>query len=177
MSMQDAVTREAVLKALSDAIGEELKLVRTEVQGYLDDSAGIRQVAATLPDGTPIGKISLTDPTPAAVVTDPDAFTAWVRDHHPAGKENVTRRFVTEVRPAFTTALLKEMTAAGVTQWCNRETGEVHKVPGVEIRATRARGHSVRLDEDGRQKVAEAWRAGELNHLAMPQLTTGGDAA
>ncbi|MDH6116854.1 hypothetical protein ABH930_000273 [Kitasatospora sp. GAS204A] len=174
MSLQDAAAREAVLKALSDRIGDALKAVRTEVQAELDAAAGVRQIEARLPDGKLVAKVSLTDPAPAAVVTDPDAYLAWVRDQHPAGKDNVVRRFVTEVRPAFTTALLAELTAAGVPQWCDQQTGEVHDVPGVEIRATRARSHSVRFEKTGRDLVAEAWQAGLLADIVLPQITAGG---
>jgi hypothetical protein len=173
MSMQEAATREAVLKALRDAIDGELKTARDDVQAALDDSAGVRQVDAKLPDGTLVAKIILTDPSPAAVVTDVEAYTAWVRDHHPAGEANITRRVATEVRPAFTTLLLGELTAAGVPQWVDKETGVVHDVPGVEIRATRARSHSVRFEKTGKQLVADAWRAGQLTDIALPQLTAG----
>ncbi|MBV6697489.1 hypothetical protein KV557_10165 [Kitasatospora aureofaciens] len=173
MSLADLAAREAVLKAVADAIGDELKAVRAAVQAELDANRGVQQVAAVLPDGRQVAKVSLTNPAPAAVVTDPEAFVAWVRDHHPDEKA-VTRRFVLEVRPATQAALLAEMTAAGVAQWCNTETGEVHTVPGVEIRATRARSHSVRFDKAGRDAVAEAWRSGELAALVLPELTAGG---
>ncbi|MFJ5070200.1 hypothetical protein ACIQC7_27705 [Kitasatospora sp. NPDC088556] len=173
MSLADLAAREAVLKAVADAIGDELKQVRVEVQAALDENTGVRQVAAVLPSGAQVAKVSLTDPAPAAVVTDPEAFLAWVRDSHP-DKGAVVRRVVTEVRPATQTALLAEMTAAGVPQWCDTETGEVHTVPGVEIRATRSRSHSVRFDKGGRDRVAEAWRSGELASLVLPELTAGG---
>lgn len=173
MSLTDLAAREAVLKAIADAIGDELKVVRAAVQTELDKSRGVQQVAAILPDGRQVAKVSLTDPAPAAVVTDPELFVAWVRDHHP-DKTAVTRRVVTEVRPATQVALLAEMTAAGVPQWCDTETGEVHTVPGVEIRATRARSHSVRFDKGGRDRVAEAWRSGALASLVLPELTAGG---
>ncbi|WP_224273989.1 hypothetical protein [Streptomyces sp. LS1784] len=173
MSLADLAAREAVLKALADAIGDQLKAVRADVQAALDESVGVRQVAALLPDGKQVAKVSLTDPAPAATVTDSEAFLAWVRDNHP-DKDAITRRVVTEVRPATQTALLAEMTAAGVPQWCDTETGEVHTVPGVEIRATRARSHSVRFDKGGRDLVAAAWQAGELAALVLPELTAGG---
>ncbi|RPE34969.1 hypothetical protein [Kitasatospora cineracea] len=174
MSLADLAAREAVLKALSDAIGDELKATRAQVQAELDAAAGVRQVAASLPGDRQVAKISLTDPAPAAMVVDPEAFLAWVRDQHPAGSVNITRRVVTEVRPAFTTALLAELTAVGTAEWCDPETGVLYQVPGVEIRATRARSHSVRFDKGGRDLVAQAWRAGELQHLVMPELTAGG---
>lgn len=175
MSIQDAAARVAVLKALADRIGEEYTKARAVMQAELDASVGLQQVAALLPDGRKVAKISLTDPSPAAVVVDSDAYLAWVRDHHPGAKDNVVRRVVTEVRPAFTTALLAEMTAAGVTQWCDQESGEVHDVPGVEIRATRARSHSVRFEKAGRELVAEAWQAGLLADIVLPQLSAPAD--
>lgn len=175
MSLADIAATEAVLKALHDEIGDRLKAVRADMQAGLDSADGVRQVAATLPDGTLVAKISLTDPTPAAQVTDPAAFTAWVRDHHP-DKGAIVRRFVVEVRPATQTALLAEITAAGVPQWCDAETGEVHTVPGVEIRPTRSRSHSVRFEKAGREQVARAWQAGELADIALPQLAPGGAA-
>jgi hypothetical protein len=170
MSLADLAAQEAVLKALSDTIGERLREVRAAVQAELDANRGMQQVAAMLPDGRRVAKVSLTDPQPEAKVVDPEAFLAWVRDNHP-DKQAISRRFVTEVRPATQTALLAEMTAAGSPQWCDQETGEVHTVPGVEIRATRARTHSLRFEKGGRDLVTEAWRAGELTELVMPQLT------
>lgn len=170
MSLKDNAAREAVLKALHDAIGDELKACRADVQSGLNDAqdtAGVRQIVATLPDGTVVAKISLTDPKPTAVVTDHKAFTDWVRDTHPS---EVKREVVTTVQPAFTTRLLGEMTAAGVP--CDPNTGEL--VPGVEIRATRARSHSVRFEKAGREDIGEAWRAGALTGLVLPELTPGG---
>lgn len=168
MSLKDAVAREAVLRVLYDAIGDELKATREEVQAGLVEAkrdAGVQQITATLPDGTVVAKVSLSDSKPTAVVVDDEKFLAWVRVNHPG---NIARRFVTEVRPAFTIALLGEMTAAGVPQWCDQETGEVHAVPGVEIKATRARTHSVRFEKAGRQQVAEAWRSGQLADVVPP---------
>lgn len=163
---------EAVLKALADAIGDRLKAVRGEMQAALDATGGVRQVAATLPDGTEVAKISLTDPKPEATITDRDAFLDWVREHAPS---EVSRRVevITEVRPAYTTALLAEMTAAGRPEICDKETGVVETVPGVEVRATRARGHSVRFGKTGKADIGEAWRSGVLTTQVLGELTAG----
>jgi hypothetical protein len=172
MSLADLAATEAVLKALADQIEGQLKKVRADMQAGMD-AAGATQVTAKLPDGTQVAKISLSDPKPAAMVTDPEAFLAWVRDHHP-DKDAIVRRFVTEVRPATQAALLADMTAAGVPQWCDPETGELHSVPGVQIRATRSRSHRVLLSDDGRDAIAQAWRNGELAAVVLPELTAGG---
>lgn len=166
---------EAVLKALADVVNGRLKAVRADMQTALDATGGVRQVAAQLPDGTEVAKISLTDPKPEAIITDPDAFRDWVVKNAPT---EISRRVVTEVRAAYKAQLLNEMTAAGRPEVCDRQTGVVDSVPGVEVRATRARGHSVRFAEKGRDVIGAAWRNGDLPADLMPQLGTGdSDAA
>ncbi|MGW1997215.1 hypothetical protein [Embleya sp. NPDC001921] len=168
MNINDLAQREAVLKALHDAIGDELKAVKAETQTALDTTnKGVQQVAATLPDGTKVGTVSLTDPKPEARVTDPAAFLEWVRENY---KTEIERRMVTEVRAAFITKILAEITAADTPQIVDSETGEIHKVPGVEIKATRSRTHSVRLSAEGRAAIGAAWQAGELAHLVLPAI-------
>lgn len=173
MSLKDAATRAAVLATLHEAIGEQLKEAKAELQAGLKAAkleSGTKQIGATLPDGTEVAKISLVTPDPAATVVDDDAFVAWVIRHHP---DNITRRFVTEVRPAFVKSMLAEMTAAGAPRWCDQETGEVHEVPGVKLQP-RAAYHRTTFGKDGRDLIAAAWQAGQLTGYALPQITAGG---
>ena len=66
---------------------------------------------------------------------------------------------------------------AGRPEVCDKETGVVEEVPGVEVRATRARSHSVRFSKTGKDAIGEAWRNGALAADLMPQLGAGdGDA-
>lgn len=169
MDMQQLALEEAALKSLVDAIADRLKEVKTQMQEQLE-TTGASRVEATLPDGTKVATISRTTPKPTAQVTDPELFLKWVREHSP---QNVTTRLVTEVRPAYTTGLLAEMTAAGATEVADWETGVVEDVPGVEIKATRGRTHSVRPVDGGREAIAQAWRDGQLAHLDLPQITGG----
>lgn len=162
-NLLELAREEATLKALADVVTERLKAVRAETQAALDaaeEQTGTRQVAAKLADGTAVATISLTDPKPEAKVTDADAFQKWVMEEFPG---EIERRFVAEVRPAFLQKVLDEMTAAGVARLVNRETGELHEVPGVEVRATRSRNHSLRFKPGGREGIAEAWQAGTLS--------------
>lgn len=172
MNLSELALEEAALKTLADAVNDRLKEVKAAMQQQMDES-GASRVDAALPDGTKVATISATSPKPAAVVTDPDLFLKWVREHSP---QNITTRLVTEVRPAYQTALLAEMTAAGTAEVADKETGVVEEVPGVEIRATRSRGHSVRPVDGGREAIAQAWRSGALAHLELPQLTAGGES-
>lgn len=166
---------EAVLKALADAVAGRLRAVRADMQAALDATGGVRQISASLPDGTEVAKISLTDPKPEAVITDPDAFRDWVVKNAPT---EISRRVVTEVRDAYKAQLLNQMTAAGRPEICHKETGVLEAVPGVEVKATRARSHSVRFAKTGKDAIGAAWRNGELVADLMPQLGAGeGDAA
>lgn len=166
---------EAVLKALADAVAARLRAVRADMQEALDATGGVRQVSANLPDGTEVAKISLTDPKPEAVITNPDAFRDWVVKNAPS---EISRRVVTEVRDSYKALLLNQMTASGRPEICDTETGVLETVPGVEVKATRARSHSVRFAKTGKDAIGEAWRNGQLAADLMPQLGAGdGDAA
>ncbi|MEE1735937.1 hypothetical protein PUR49_05330 [Streptomyces sp. BE147] len=169
MNMQELALEEAALKTLADTVLDRLKAVKAEMQEALT-AGGVGKVDATLPDGRKVAVISRTDSKPAAVITDPAAFLDWVRTAAPT---EVTTRLVTEVRPAYTTAILAEMTAAGTAEVSDKETGVVDAVPGVEIRATRSTTHSVRPTKTGRELIAEAWRTGALSHLNLPQIAGG----
>lgn len=182
MNLRELALEEATLKALADHVTDRLKAVRGELQQGLDaaeQESGTRQIVATLPGSgqTPVATLSLTDPKPEAKVTDPDAFKAWVMQTFPG---EIERRFVAEVRPAFVDKLLGEMTAAGVARVVDTETGELHDdVPGVAVKATRARNHSLRFKPAGREAIAAAWQSGALplpGVSAPPAVEPGEDA-
>lgn len=168
MSLKDSASREAVLKTLLDAVKTEYDAARAETQELLDAAAletGTRQVAIALPDGPDIATVSLSSGEATAKVIDEDAFTKWVVTHYDS---EVTRRFVTEVQPAFTKKLLAEMTASGSPEWADPANGVIHEVPGIAISPSRARTHSVRFKKDGREKVMQFWREGRLAAAALP---------
>jgi hypothetical protein len=160
---------EAVLKALADAVYGRLKEVRADLQDALDATDSVRKVAAVLPGGVEVATIAATGGRAEAVVIDADAFLKWAITSRPAA---VSRRFVTEVSASYKAALLNEMTAAGVPEVVDTESGVVETVPGVEIRPVRARTHRVTFTKAGREAIGKAWRDGDLaDH--MPQLTEG----
>jgi hypothetical protein len=169
MDLAQLALEEAALKALSDTVNDRLKEVKNAMQEQLVDN-GISKVSATLPDGTKVATISRSDAKPAAVVVDDDAFLAFVRSIAPG---EISTRLVTEIRPAYRTSILAQMTAAGVARIVELETGELHDVPGVEVRATRALTHSVRPTAGGKEAIAEAWRNGALAHLNLLQIEAG----
>ncbi|MFJ6707003.1 MULTISPECIES: hypothetical protein [unclassified Streptomyces] len=171
-----ATTREAVLKTLLDQVKEAYETARTDVQSMLDEqqkTTGGTKFEATLPDGTKVADIGLTGGEPAAQLVDEQLFVAWARERYP---EHSVTKLVKSVRPAFVELLLGQMTAAGVAQVLDEDTGELLDVPGVAIKATRKRSHSVRFARrskaraDGRELIAAAWRAGALAEHVLPAL-------
>lgn len=172
MALKDAATRTAILSTLADLIDTELKTAKKELQAELKaakQETGTQKVGVSLPDGRDVGTASLVQPKATAVITDQEAFLDWARTVRPG---EVVRRFVTEVRPAWQALVLKELTAAGVTQWADKETGEVHDVPGVEIQG-RAAYTRLTVPDEGTAAIAEAWREGRLTAAILPELTTG----
>ncbi|MGW1015635.1 hypothetical protein [Streptomyces niveus] len=163
MDIAQLALEEAALKTLADAVNDRLKEVKASMQQQLVGN-GISKVTASLPDGTKVATISRSDAKPAAVVVDDDAFLAWVRT---AAPDEINTRLVTEVRPAYRTAVLAQMTAAGTPQVVDTDTGVIHEVPGVEVRATRSLTHSVRPTSGGKEAIADAWRNGQLAHLNL----------
>lgn len=168
MSLKDQAGRVAALAALAAAVDDQLKAAKQDLAFSLAES-GVKQVAAELPDGTPVAKVIWVTPKPVAVVNDDAAFLAWVRANAP---HQVETKLVTTIRPAYVTALLKEMTAAGVPQWCDTETGVLHDVPGVVIQG-RTPYQTTKFADAGKEAIAEAWRAGALQHLVLPELEGG----
>ena len=173
MNLKDTAARAAVLSTLHAAIGDELKAAKRELEAGLRAAkaeTGTQKVTISLDEQQDIGTASLVQPAAAAVVTDVEKFKAWVMDHYVS---EIERKFVTEVRASFTGRLLKEMTAAGVAQWADPETGEIHDVPGVEMQG-RAAYTRMTVPDAGKQAIAELWRSGALAHVVLPQITGGG---
>lgn len=168
MNLRQLALEEALLKILAEKVRGRLKDIREASQHSLESCEkenGTRQVAAVLPDGTIVATMSLTEPGPEAKITDQEIFTSWVVKEFP---DEIHRRFVTEVRPAFVTVLLAEMTKSGAPKIVDKETGEVREVPGVEVKTESSRSHSLRFKPSGRKDIESAWQSGILT---LPGVT------
>jgi hypothetical protein len=173
MTLKDTAARAAILSTLHAAIGDELKTAKQELEDGLraaKKETGTQKVTISLTEQQDIGTASLVQPKAAAAIVDAEKFKAWVVDNY---SSEIERRFVTDVRKSFVDRLLKEMTAAGVAQWADPQTGEIHNVPGVEMQG-RAAYTRLTVPDEGKQAIAEAWQSGALAHLVLPELTAGG---
>ena len=168
MQLPDLALEEAKLTALARVVADQLKEVRTAMQGQLDRQ-GVRTVDATLPDGTKVGTISRTTPKPTALITDEKAFTKWVAGDRPR-RDDLPRRDRGARRASDRAARRDDQGRRGGGR--GTETGEIHAVPGVTVATPRAAGHRVLVTNEQIDAIATAWRTGQLTAIDLPQLGT-----
>lgn len=176
MSLKDTAARTAVLSTLYDAIGAELKTAKKELEAGLREAkeqTGTQKISVSIDEGPDVGTISLVQPKAAAAVTDTDAFTAWVTEHF--GTE-IERRFVASVKPGFQKKVLDQISAAGVTEWADPETGVIHEVPGVGMQG-RAAYTRLTVPDVGKAAIAQAWRERRLGAMVPPALAPAAPTA
>lgn len=175
-SLLDLAREAAVLKLLGERVAAAQKSVKTRTQLALDVAArrdGVERIAATLPTGETVATISLRRGETGPVVIDEDLFARWVRQTFP-DEQWTTTEVVRRVKPWKAAEFLAEMDAAGAAQVADRATGEVHAVPGIVVKPTRARTHALTWRKGGKAATAAAWRTGQLaGQLAA--LTAGDD--
>lgn len=175
MSLKDIAARAAILSTLHDAIGDELKTAKKELEAGLKTAkaeTGTQKISVSLDEGQDIGTVSLVQPKATAAVADPEKFTAWVIENY---SSEIKREFVTVVKPAFQKKLLDQITAAGVAEWSDPETGVIHEVPGVALQG-RAAYTRMTVPDVGKAAIAEAWRSGRLGATVPPALAPGTSA-
>lgn len=185
MNVKDKNLRLALLKAMADAIAEEMAAERAEHTAMLRaqyDESGVKSFDVKLPGGGKVGTISLSIPKPSTAVVNTDAFVEWCRENLPTAvtatvipamperTETIVipatpERTVYTVDDKMTDALLKGARpvdpAGGMVV---DEDGTV--IDGVEYRpAGDPKSFSVRYEAGGRDALAVAYRGGELDHL------------
>lgn len=165
MNVKTNATRTAVLTALRDAIDEEVRRLRSDtLTGLLDarEALGVKSLDVTLPDGTKVAAVTLTEPSTRMAVESEAAFTAFVTQHYPDEIQTVTR-----VRDGFRKAFLDRLVDAGDNDAADPDTGQV--VPGITCYPPgKPRQFSMRFAKTGRQDVIDAWQAGALAELDTP---------
>lgn len=175
MNIRDAALATATFKALSDLIKEKDQAVRQLMIDTLLDSYadfGVKSLDVKLPDGTTVvASISLIIPKgKGAVVTDNQAFIAWVKDNYPTAIYRAPQPGPV-VSPSWAERFLEGLEAAG-TDAVDRGTGEI--VPGVEIAdAPPPKSFTVRFKPEGRDQLIAAWQASLREGSTFPALAEG----
>jgi hypothetical protein len=171
VSLAEDATRLAVLEALRDLAEAEYQAARSRVLDGLRAARAelaLKSLRVTPPHGTPVATITLTDPRPAVIITDPDAFTAWVTHAYPTEVEMLVR-----VRPGWQQQFLAapDASADPVT---DPRTGGV--IPGLAVLpAAEPRSFSLRPVPGGMEQIARAWHSGVLDLRRLLTLEAGAE--
>ncbi|MBP0456223.1 hypothetical protein [Streptomyces montanisoli] len=186
-SLRDLAIEEAAVDLLAARVAAAKKDVRARTQAALDAAArrdGVERVAAELPGGPAVATISLRKGSVGPVVTDAEAFARWVAARWPEQRQEYTEtRLVRTVKEWRAAELVAEMAALELSldgkgtrpaQWADPDTGELVEVPGVLIKPTSARTHSLTWRKGGKDATAEAWRTGTLA-AQFAAITAGGE--
>lgn len=132
----------AVLRALKNRVREvELELNAD----FLDQLDAGDSKAATLEDGTRLGKVTKVGGRETPVVVNEKELLAWVETHYPTEIELT-------VRPAFRDKVLASAKTHGVA--VDERTGEI--IPGVELRTGQSY-ISFRSEKGFQEVVAARW--------------------
>lgn len=164
--------RAAVLKALSNEVGTEIKTGKAGLRPVMD-ALDIDTLGARLPDGTRVAKVRRAGGGTTAQVTDEAAFLRWVIANRPG-------EIVQAVRESYRKALLEAAAKAGPDAADKKgrpldpETGE--PVDGIGFAAGTAY-LTVNFEPGGEDAIRAAWQSGRLSLDAMLALpAAGGDA-
>jgi hypothetical protein len=188
MKLKDRNLRFALLKAVADGINTELAIERDShtydlVERYEDD--GVKSMDVKLPSGTKVAAISLSVPKATTEVVDEQALVAYAKEsapwllkdhHHPAVPEQVipaqaayTEQILDREALAEWIKTVKPVEPSAGGPVVNPDSGEV--VDGIlHTPEGKPRSFSVRYATDGRDDLARAWRAGELEHLTADSI-------
>jgi hypothetical protein len=182
MTLKDDNLRFTVLKAIADAVDDEMRRLRdghlsTLLERYDDEGTTSFEVRLPGSDAV-VAKLSLGVPKDKLEHTDPAAFEAWLEKNHPdavivehidAEPERTVVLPATPARvekfidPKALSAVMKhfKVTPGGVV---DTATGVV--VDGVEnVPGGRPKSFSVRYEADGRDLITQSYRDGKLNGI------------
>lgn len=177
-------------KTIVDALSAEIKKDREDhLKPLLEEwrRSGNKAFSVTLPDGTKIGQVTLTEGADATVIADDTAFFLWMKANHPEEIETVIvpekvipATSYEQVKPAALNRLLESEEFDRVDDTIITAEGE--PVPGVEFRkapepsqfSVTYAGTKAADKDKTKAKLFAAYRNGDLGHLnlgaALPQI-------
>lgn len=161
MTLRDEAARLAVLGALRDRLNEEIATSRGHVWAGLVAARrvlGMKSATVTLPDGTKVGTVTITEPD-SGVDVDTTAFLAWCQEHHPD-------EVVPAVRESFRRAVL-----GGLVEVDGEFFYKGTLVPWARLRpAGDPTSFSYRPSPDAAKAILDAYRDGRLTPSVLPEL-------
>lgn len=180
--MQESNLEFLLKKTLEDFIKVEVAADREAVFPQLleiYDAIGSKQFVVKLPDGEKVATFTIHEPKSTDQVDD-EALIQWLEDNG-YDDQVLTRTIPEKVIPAHEEKAIKTGVLGAIGATLTSEGvyvtphGEV--IEGIErVPAERPKRFAVKYEEgnEGRRKVIQAWRNGELNHLVegtiLPQI-------
>lgn len=180
MGAKESFARVAALDTLERAVKARLVLAREEALRdllALRDAAGVKSASVVLPQGESVGTVTLPDAKLEPVVSDMDAFTAYVKASWPSEIEVVPEQIIPaheQVRYEFIAELLNMLKADGEGGAFEPDSGEV--VGGVTFPTVQPEPTSFRLVMKDREGLIRAWARGDLAQIVgadAPMLAEG----
>lgn len=179
MNIKDELRRMALIKAFTDALMDFTKDERANVlsdllEKYEDE--GTKSFNVTLPNGQKVASITLPEGKPVDKTVDEAALFEWAEAQGGIDLEvipAVAERTVKKVRASWLADKIKGAIEGDDGDLIDAESGEV--IEGIKrIPGAAPSSFTVRFATDGREKLATAYRRGELNDLvagtALPQI-------
>lgn len=181
MGLRDENLGIILLKAIADSVDDHMKKVRAghfEVLKAVYDEDGTKAFSVNLADGTKVANVTLPEGKAFFEVSDQVAFLDWAKANLPDAIETVVVPPIPEmtfeqVDTAKVNAYLKNLTHGDEGIAFDPKTGEI--VDGVTYRpAGRPKNFTVTYVGEGRERVIDAWRTGQLAGLVgndvLPQI-------
>lgn len=163
--MRDAALGFALRKTIADRVSAEVKGERLDLQDRLLKrmrDEGVKQTMVSLPDGTPVATLTVSQPRPVVEAVDPEGLLEWARENQPEWVETVEHEAVeawTEYRLTPEALAGKGLTqAAGGTL----VTSDGEQVPGLRRTTPAPKSFAVKYADGGADALVEAWLGGEL---------------
>ncbi|TDB80963.1 hypothetical protein [Micromonospora sp. KC721] len=168
MTVQQAVMRAAVLKALMDEVKKVYDAARAEADGRLvelNGALGVKTIEVKLPGhDEPVAQVTLSEPK-AGFVVDEAGFLDWCKQKHPTEVQTVVAEPVEQVRPGWRKALLARMRVEPDGTVVDGETGRILEF--VRVAEPPPPSTTLTFKKGGREEVAAAYRDGRLS---LPEL-------
>ena len=163
--MRDAALGFALRKTIGDRVTAEVKGERLDLQDRLLQrmrDEGVKQTQVSLPDGTPVATLTVSQPRPVVEAVDPEALLEWARENRPEWVETVEHEAVA----AWTEHRLtpEALAGKGLTQAPGGTlvTADGEAVPGLRRTTPAVKSFAVKYADGGADALVEAWLGGEL---------------
>lgn len=179
MNIKEELRRMALIKAFADALNDFTKDERASVldrllEKYEDE--GTKSFNVTLPDGTKVASITLPEGKAADKTVDEAALFEWAEEQDGIDVEVIpaqAERKLKKVRSSWLADKIKCAIEGDDGDLIDIDSGEV--IPGIKrIPGASPSSFTVRFAPDGREKLATAYRRGQLNELVdgtvLPQI-------